>query len=157
MLIKEPTHVTILCKVSLVNQWVHLTDERNAVIAPTAGSGVPGAPHPTAFRPAPGTEPHITVLFLDLNADDLSTGLHHHQRHPHQLAAYDEELLPVYGHNSILPKELAGRFFQLPLISTWDEEEEEDEEGGSSCGSNSSSGTTTATASWDSSLQATVL
>jgi hypothetical protein len=150
--------VTIFCKVSLVNQWVHLTDERNAVIAPTAGSGVPGAPHPPAFRPAPGTELHTTVLFLDLNADDLSTGLHHHQRHPHlQLSAYEEELLPVYGHNSILPKELAGRFFQLPLISTWDEEEEEDEEGGnSSCNSSCNSGTTTATASWDSSLQATV-
>ena len=27
---------------SVVDQWVHLTDERNAVIAPTPGSGVPG-------------------------------------------------------------------------------------------------------------------
>ena len=42
-------------EVSLVDQWVHLTDERNAVIAPTAGSGVPGAPHPPAYRPPPGT------------------------------------------------------------------------------------------------------
>ena len=42
-------------EVSLVDQWVHLTDERNAVIAPTPGSGVPGAPHPPAFRPPPGT------------------------------------------------------------------------------------------------------
>ena len=49
--------------------------------------------------------------------------------------------MPVYGHNSILPKELAGRFFELALTSLWEDEEE-----GASCG-------TEATASWDSSLQ----
>ena len=118
-------------EVSLVNQWVHLTDERNAVIAPTPASGVPGAPHPPSFTPPPGTERHYTVLFLDLNADDLSTGHQHHSQHT----------VPVYGHNSILPKELAGRFFELALTSLWEDEEE-----GASCG-------TEATASWDSSLQ----
>jgi kinesin family protein 13 len=129
-------------EVSLVNQWVHLTDERNAVIAPTAGSGVPGAPHPPAYVPPPGVERHITVLFLDLNADDLSTGQHHHSHQEEMLG----QQVPVYGHNSILPKELAGRFLELPLVSVWDDEEEE--VGGSGTG---------ATASWDSSLQAPCL
>ena len=61
-------------EVSLVDQWVHLTDERNAVIAPTPGSGVPGAPHPPTYTPPKGMERHSTVLFLNLNAEDLSTG-----------------------------------------------------------------------------------
>ena len=99
-------------EVSLVDQWVHLTDERNAVIAPTPGSGVPGAPHPPSYKPACGLERHSTVLFLDLNADDLSTG-----------AAADPDCgqVPVYGHNSILPKELAGKFFNLPIIAVTEE------------------------------------
>jgi len=29
---------------SLIDQWVCLTEERNAVLVPTAGSGIPGAP-----------------------------------------------------------------------------------------------------------------
>jgi len=29
---------------SLIEQWVCLTEERNAVLVPTAGSGIPGAP-----------------------------------------------------------------------------------------------------------------
>ena len=29
---------------SLIDQWVCLTEERNAVLVPAAGSGIPGAP-----------------------------------------------------------------------------------------------------------------
>ena len=97
-------------EVSLVDQWVHLTDERNAVIAPTPGSGVPGAPHPPSYKPMSGVERHSTVLFLDLNADDFSTGV-----------TDSDCQIPVYGHNSILPKELAGKFFNLPIIAFTEE------------------------------------
>ena len=92
----------------LVDQWVRLTDERNAVIAPHEGSGVPGAPvlvSPGLSNNDPRCEVHIPVIFLDLNADDLSTGF-----------GDSEMQTPVYGHNSILPKELAGKFFNLTLI-----------------------------------------
>lgn len=50
---------------SLVDQWVSLTEERNAVLVPAAGSGIPGAP--ADWTPPSGMEPHIPVLFLDLN------------------------------------------------------------------------------------------
>uniref|UniRef100_A0A8C9DCI9 Kinesin family member 13A n=1 Tax=Panthera leo TaxID=9689 RepID=A0A8C9DCI9_PANLE len=50
----------------LVEQWVGLTEERNAVLVPAPGSGVPGAP--AHWIPPPGMETHIPVLFLDLNA-----------------------------------------------------------------------------------------
>lgn len=50
---------------SLVDQWVSLTEERNAVLVPAAGSGIPGAP--ADWTPPQGMEPHIPVLFLDLN------------------------------------------------------------------------------------------
>ena len=89
----------------LVDQWVRLTDERNAVIAPSEGSGLPGAPTPANLEPEPGCELHNPVIFLDLNADDLSTGF-----------SDSESQIPVYGHNSILPKELAGKFFNLSII-----------------------------------------
>ena len=29
---------------ALIDQWVSLTEERNAVLVPAAGSGIPGAP-----------------------------------------------------------------------------------------------------------------
>lgn len=50
---------------SLMDQWVNLTEERNAVLVPQAGSGIPGAP--AVWDPPPGMEPYIPVLFLDLN------------------------------------------------------------------------------------------
>lgn len=48
---------------SLVQQWVSLTEERNAVLVPATGSGIPGAP--ADWTPPSGMEPHIPVLFLD--------------------------------------------------------------------------------------------
>ncbi|XP_051909018.1 kinesin-like protein KIF13B isoform X1 [Hippocampus zosterae] len=50
-----------------------LTEERNAVLVPSAGSGIPGAP--VEKVPVPGMETHIPVLFLDLSADDFQSTL----------------------------------------------------------------------------------
>ncbi|XP_036066510.1 kinesin-like protein KIF13B isoform X3 [Oryzias melastigma] len=50
-----------------------LTEERNAVLVPTAGSGIPGAP--VQRVPVPGMETHVPVLFLDLSADDFQSSL----------------------------------------------------------------------------------
>uniref|UniRef100_A0AAR2K6W1 Kinesin family member 13Bb n=1 Tax=Pygocentrus nattereri TaxID=42514 RepID=A0AAR2K6W1_PYGNA len=44
-----------------------LTEERNAVLVPSAGSGIPGSP--AQWVPVPGMETHIPVLFLDLSDD----------------------------------------------------------------------------------------
>ncbi|XP_063048761.1 kinesin-like protein KIF13A, partial [Engraulis encrasicolus] len=78
----------------LVEQWVWLTEERNAVLVPQPGSGIPGAP---AHRsPSPGMEVHTPVLLLDLN-DDLTGPA-------------------VAGVNSILPKEHGSQFYYLPII-----------------------------------------
>jgi len=90
---------------SLVDQWVSLTEERNAVLVPAPGSGIPGAP--ADWQPPPGMEPHIPVLFLDLNTDDLSS-------HGGQWS--EMEQLPVAGLNSILSKEHGNKFYNLPII-----------------------------------------
>ncbi|XP_047429143.1 kinesin-like protein KIF13B isoform X2 [Mugil cephalus] len=50
-----------------------LTEERNAVLVPSTGSGIPGAP--VERVPVPGMETHIPVLFLDLSADDFQSSL----------------------------------------------------------------------------------
>ncbi|KAM4028198.1 kinesin-like protein KIF13A isoform 2-T2 [Anomaloglossus baeobatrachus] len=91
----------------LVEQWVGLTEERNAVLVPAPGSGIPGAP--ANWTPPAGMEAHIPVLFLDLNADDLSA---------------NEQLVGSHaaGVNSILPKEHGSQFYYLPIIKHSDEE-----------------------------------
>ncbi|XP_058868745.1 kinesin-like protein KIF13A isoform X2 [Acipenser ruthenus] len=91
----------------LVEQWVGLTEERNAVLVPAPGSGIPGAP--AHWAPSPGMEAHIPVLFLDLNADDLTV---------------NEQLTGPHaaGVNSILPKEHGSQFFYLPVIQHSDDE-----------------------------------
>ncbi|XP_045495500.1 kinesin-like protein KIF13A isoform X4 [Colias croceus] len=86
---------------SLVEQWVSLTEERNAVLVPSPGSPIPGAP--AAWNPPPGMEQHIPVLFLDLNADDLTT---------HGTG----EEVSVAGLHSILPKEHGNKFYELQLV-----------------------------------------
>eukprot|EP00066_Takifugu_rubripes_P020766 XP_011610032.1 PREDICTED: kinesin-like protein KIF13B isoform X1 [Takifugu rubripes] len=50
-----------------------LTEERNAVLVPSAGSGIPGAP--VERVPVPGMETHVPVLFLDLSADDFQSSI----------------------------------------------------------------------------------
>ncbi|CAK1540259.1 unnamed protein product [Leptosia nina] len=86
---------------SLVEQWVSLTEERNAVLVPSPGSPIPGAP--AAWNPPCGMEQHIPVLFLDLNADDLTTH-------------GSGEEVSVSGLHSILPKEHGNRFYELQLV-----------------------------------------
>ncbi|XP_042279736.1 kinesin-like protein KIF13A isoform X2 [Thunnus maccoyii] len=91
----------------LVEQWVGLTEERNTVLVPAPGSGIPGAP--ADWTPPAGMEAHIPVLFLDLNADNLTV---------------NEQLTGPHaaGVNSILPKEHGSQFFYLPIIRHSDEE-----------------------------------
>ncbi|XP_061676647.1 kinesin-like protein KIF13A isoform X3 [Syngnathoides biaculeatus] len=91
----------------LVEQWVGLTEERNAVLVPAPSSGIPGAP--ADWNPPPGMEAHIPVLFLDLNADNLTV---------------NEQLTGPHaaGVNSILPKEHGSQFFYLPIIKHSEEE-----------------------------------
>ncbi|XP_061572677.1 kinesin-like protein KIF13A isoform X3 [Cololabis saira] len=91
----------------LVEQWVGLTEERNAVLVPAPGSGIPGAP--ADWTPPAGMEAHIPVLFLDLNADNLTV---------------NEQLIGPHaaGVNSILPKEHGSQFFYLPIIRHSDDE-----------------------------------
>uniref|UniRef100_A0AAQ5YK05 Kinesin family member 13A n=1 Tax=Amphiprion ocellaris TaxID=80972 RepID=A0AAQ5YK05_AMPOC len=86
----------------LVEQWVGLTEERNAVLVPAPGSGIPGAP--ADWTPPAGMEAHIPVLFLDLNVNEQLTGPH------------------AAGVNSILPKEHGSQFFYLPIIRHSEEE-----------------------------------
>ncbi|KAI4560967.1 hypothetical protein MJG53_017596 [Ovis ammon polii x Ovis aries] len=62
---KEKTEDDVEREARLVEQWVGLTEERNAVLVPAPGSGIPGAP--ADWIPPPGMETHIPVLFLDLN------------------------------------------------------------------------------------------
>ncbi|XP_037698413.1 kinesin-like protein KIF13A isoform X3 [Choloepus didactylus] len=104
---KEKTKDDMEREARLVEQWVGLTEERNAVLVPAPGSGIPGAP--ADWIPPPGMETHIPVLFLDLNADDLSA---------------NEQLIGPHasGVNSILPKEHGSPFFYLPIIKHSDEE-----------------------------------
>ncbi|XP_014668068.1 PREDICTED: kinesin-like protein KIF13A [Priapulus caudatus] len=85
---------------SLIDQWVCLTEERNAVLVPTAGSGIPG--EPADWSPPAGLEQHIPVIFLDLNADDMSTS--------------NVDGLQGAGINSILPKEHGTKFYSLPIV-----------------------------------------
>ncbi|KAL1258576.1 hypothetical protein QQF64_009153, partial [Cirrhinus molitorella] len=91
----------------LVEQWVGLTEERNAVLVPAPGSGIPGAP--AHWVPPAGMEAHIPVLFLDLNADNLT--VNDQLSGPH-----------AAGVNSILPKEHGSPFFYLPIIRHSDDE-----------------------------------
>uniref|UniRef100_A0A8C9TLZ7 Kinesin family member 13A n=1 Tax=Scleropages formosus TaxID=113540 RepID=A0A8C9TLZ7_SCLFO len=86
----------------LVEQWVGLTEERNAVLVPAPGSGIPGAP--AHWTPCAGMEVHIPVLFLDLNVNGQLSGPH------------------TAGVNSILPKEHGSPFFYLPIIRHSDDE-----------------------------------
>ncbi|CAL1542431.1 unnamed protein product [Lymnaea stagnalis] len=105
---------------ALIEQWVCLTEERNAVLVPSPGSNIPGAP--ADWVPPPNLEEHTPVLFLDLNADDMS-------------APNAKEGLQAVGINSILPKEHSTDYVPLPIIKSYTDKD-----------------TVCAFASWDSSL-----
>ncbi|XP_017958971.1 kinesin-like protein KIF13A isoform X4 [Drosophila navojoa] len=94
-------------ELSLVHQWVSLTEERNAVLVPAPGSGIPGAP--ASWDPPAGMEPHVPVLFLNLNGDDLS-------------AQNTNDELSIAGINSILSKEHGHRFYTLQILQHLDKD-----------------------------------
>nr|XP_042901617.1 kinesin-like protein KIF13A isoform X1 [Parasteatoda tepidariorum] len=93
---------------SLIDQWVCLTEERNTVLVPAPKSGIPGAP--ADWDPPPGMEKHIPVIFLDLNADDMSVPI-----------KGDAEIR-IAGANSILPKEHGSQSFNLPIVKYCEKE-----------------------------------
>ncbi|XP_056336681.1 kinesin-like protein KIF13B isoform X2 [Danio aesculapii] len=82
-----------------------LTEERNSVLVPSAGSGIPGAP--AEWVPVPGMETHIPVIFLDLNADDL----HDHLSPP--LAG---------GLDAVLNREDKEDFIDLQIVKHYENE-----------------------------------
>ncbi|KAL9919930.1 kinesin heavy chain 73 isoform 4-T13 [Glossina fuscipes fuscipes] len=94
-------------ELSLVHQWVSLTEERNAVLVPAPGTGIPGAP--ASWDPPAGMEPHVPVLFLNLNADDLS-------------AQNTNDEFSIAGLNSILSKEHGHKFYTLQILQHFDKD-----------------------------------
>uniref|UniRef100_A0A8C1JZ20 Kinesin family member 13Bb n=1 Tax=Cyprinus carpio TaxID=7962 RepID=A0A8C1JZ20_CYPCA len=82
-----------------------LTEERNAVLVPSAGSSIPGAP--AEWAPVPGMETHIPVIFLDLSADDF----HDHLSAP--LAG---------GLDAALDREDKDDFMDLQIVRYYDNE-----------------------------------
>ncbi|XP_060606101.1 kinesin-like protein KIF13A, partial [Ruditapes philippinarum] len=91
---------------ALIDQWVSLTEERNAVMVPAAGSEIPGAP--ADWEAPPDMEQHRPVLFLDLNSDDMTT--------PNA-----KEGTQAAGINSILPKEQSNNYMALPILKAYTE------------------------------------
>ncbi|XP_049818282.1 kinesin-like protein KIF13A isoform X3 [Aethina tumida] len=87
---------------SLMEQIITITEESNEIYVPKPGTGIPGAP--AMWSPPPGMEPHIPVLFLNLNADDLST-------------SQTGEEISLTGANSILPKENGNEFYSLQILN----------------------------------------
>ncbi|XP_035771964.1 kinesin-like protein KIF13B [Neolamprologus brichardi] len=82
-----------------------LTEERNAVMVPSAGSGIPGAP--VERVPVPGMETHTPALFLDLSADDFQSSL------SGPLAG---------GQDALLSGEDEDDFFDLHIVKHYDPE-----------------------------------
>ncbi|XP_024911473.1 kinesin-like protein KIF13B isoform X3 [Cynoglossus semilaevis] len=89
-------------------EWrLTLTEERNAVMVPSAGSGSPGAP--AEWVPLPGMETHIPVLFLNLKPDDLSS--------------QDQFEVPeAGGWDATLNGEDEDDFFDLQIVKHYDGE-----------------------------------
>lgn len=89
-------------------EWrLTLTEERNAVMVPSAGSGIPGAP--AEWIPLPGMETHIPVVFLNLRPDDLSS--------------QDQFEVPeTGGWDASLSGEDEDDFFDLQIVKHYDGE-----------------------------------
>ncbi|XP_068432931.1 kinesin-like protein KIF13B isoform X2 [Clinocottus analis] len=89
-------------------EWrLTLTEERNAVMVPSAGSGIPGAP--AEWVPLPGMETHIPVLFLNLKPDDLSS-------------QEQFEVPEAGGWDATLTGEDEDDFFDLQIVKHYDGE-----------------------------------
>lgn len=91
----------------LLEMRLTLTEERNAVLVPSAGSSIPGAP--AKWTPALGMETHIPVLFLSLSADNYSS-----QENLHNIGAG--------GWEASLPDEDEDEFFDLPVVKSSDDD-----------------------------------
>lgn len=102
---------------SLLEQWVQLSEERNAVLVPMPGSGIPGAPLPVDVRRPPGVERHMPVLFLNLNAEDLTAS----GQDEWLTGGIDEEVRA--GHSSFLSHERGDLMIPLSLVRVVDEPE----------------------------------
>uniref|UniRef100_A0A915DQE0 Kinesin-like domain-containing protein n=1 Tax=Ditylenchus dipsaci TaxID=166011 RepID=A0A915DQE0_9BILA len=93
---------------SLINQWVELTEERNAVSLPSSNSYIPGAP--ADWQPPSGIEYHVPVVFLDLDAEELAA----------DEAMEDEECATfgskIAGLNTMLPYEKFEQTILLPVL-----------------------------------------
>uniref|UniRef100_A0AAV2LQU4 Kinesin-like protein KIF13B n=1 Tax=Knipowitschia caucasica TaxID=637954 RepID=A0AAV2LQU4_KNICA len=89
-------------------EWrLTLTEERNAVMVPSAGSGIPGAP--AEWIPLPGMETHVPVVFLNLRSDDLSS--------------QDQfEVTEAGGWDATLSGEDEDDFFDLQIVKHYDGE-----------------------------------
>ncbi|KAF2364958.1 CAP Gly-rich domain [Trinorchestia longiramus] len=92
---------------SLVEQWVSLTEEQNAVHLPPPGSNIPGAP--ADWTPPIGKEAHIPVIFLNLNGEDFSS-------------QNNGDFMTMAGTNAIIPKEISNKFFSLPIVDQYRDE-----------------------------------
>ncbi|KRY88539.1 Kinesin-like protein KIF13A [Trichinella pseudospiralis] len=82
---------------SLIDQWVFLTEERNAVCAPEPNTFMPGAPAEGGAFPF-GFEDHIPVIFLDL--------------------LQDMPVVVVPGAKSVLSMEVDALMVELPIVSS---------------------------------------
>ncbi|XP_030054570.1 kinesin-like protein KIF13B [Microcaecilia unicolor] len=91
----------------LLEMRLTLTEERNAVMVPSAGSGIPGAP--AEWTPVSGMETHIPVIFLDLNANDFSSQDN-----------LDEP--EAGGWDATLAGEEEDEFFELQIVKCYDNE-----------------------------------
>uniref|UniRef100_T1G9Z1 Kinesin motor domain-containing protein n=1 Tax=Megaselia scalaris TaxID=36166 RepID=T1G9Z1_MEGSC len=64
---------------------------------------------PASWDPPAGMEPHVPVLFLNLNADDLS-------------AQNSNDEFSIAGHNSILSKEHGHKFYNLQILQHFEKD-----------------------------------
>uniref|UniRef100_A0A4W3HM95 Kinesin family member 13A n=1 Tax=Callorhinchus milii TaxID=7868 RepID=A0A4W3HM95_CALMI len=105
---QEKTEDDVEREARLVEQWVGLTEERNAVLVPAPSSGIPGAPADW-LKHLFFLQVYFISLVTNLLADDLSA---------------NEQLTGPHapGVNSILPKEHGSQFFYLPIIKHSEEE-----------------------------------
>ncbi|KAL7405473.1 hypothetical protein ABVT39_001526 [Epinephelus coioides] len=103
----EKTEDDVEREAQLLEWRLTLTEERNAVMVPSAGCGIPGAP--AEWVPLPGMETHIPVLFLNLKPDDLSS--------------QDQFEVPeAGGWDAILTGEDEDDFFDLQIVKHYDGE-----------------------------------
>ncbi|UXI21033.1 hypothetical protein NH340_JMT06976 [Sarcoptes scabiei] len=103
---ENKTHEDIEREHRLMKQWVNLVEERKASKCPLPGSEIPGATN-ESWEPPIGMENHIPIIFLDLDADDVTLS-----------NKVSNLSIDVAGANSILPKEYNGTaFYNLSMVS----------------------------------------